>query len=60
VPPDRVAGTVFITNGRVHDVPAEAAQLGFTAPVQNLGRSSGVQPEVRHEKWGQIWTAPLE
>src|SRR5882757_678216 len=36
VPPDRVAGAVFITDGRVHDVPAEAAQLGFTAPVHAL------------------------
>src|SRR5436305_583993 len=36
VPPDRVAGTLFITDGRVHDVPAEAAQLGFNAPVHAL------------------------
>jgi hypothetical protein len=36
VPPDRVAGAVLITDGRVHDVPAEAAQLGFTAPVHAL------------------------
>src|SRR5213079_1512687 len=36
VPPDRVAGALFITDGRVHDVPAEAAQLGFTAPVHAL------------------------
>jgi len=36
VPPDRVAGAVVITDGRVHDVPAEAAQLGFTAPVHAL------------------------
>src|SRR3954470_386534 len=36
VPPDRVAGALFITDGRVHDVPAEAAQLGFSAPVHAL------------------------
>src|SRR3954451_9624110 len=36
VPPDRVAGSVFITDGRVHDVPAEVAQLGFNAPVHAL------------------------
>src|SRR5882672_3503465 len=36
VPPDRVAGAVFITDGRVHDVPADAAQLGFSAPVHAL------------------------
>ena len=36
VPPDRVAGARLITDGRVHDVPAEAAQLGFNAPVHAL------------------------
>src|SRR5256885_2678188 len=36
VPPDRVAGGLFVTDGRVHDVPAEAAQLGFNAPVHAL------------------------
>jgi len=36
VPPDRVAGAVIITDGRVHDVPADVAQLGFTAPVHAL------------------------
>src|SRR3954466_12859245 len=36
VPPDRVAGAVIITDGRVHDVPAEAAQLGVSAPDHAL------------------------
>ncbi len=36
VPHDRVAGAVFITDGRVHDVPSEAAALGFAAPVHAL------------------------
>jgi hypothetical protein len=36
VPPDRVAGAIFLTDGRVHDVPADAAQLGFAAPVHAL------------------------
>src|SRR5471030_2331733 len=36
VPPDRVAGAIFITDVRVHDVPAEVATLGFTAPVHAL------------------------
>ena len=34
--PGIVAGALFITDGRVHDVPAEAAQLGFNAPVHAL------------------------
>ena len=36
VPHDRVAGAILITDGRVHDVPAEAAALGFAAPVHGL------------------------
>jgi hypothetical protein len=36
VPHDRVAGAILITDGRVHDVPAEAAALGFAAPVHAL------------------------
>src|SRR3989442_737234 len=36
VPHDRVAGVLLITDGRVHDVPAEAAALGFAAPVHAL------------------------
>jgi hypothetical protein len=36
VPHDRVAGAIFITDGRVHDVPGEAAALGFAAPVHAL------------------------
>jgi hypothetical protein len=36
VPPDRVAGVIIITDGRVHDVPAEASALSFAAPVHGL------------------------
>ncbi len=36
VPPERVAGAIMITDGRVHDVPGEAAALGFSAPVHGL------------------------
>lgn len=36
VPPDRVAGVIMITDGRVHDVPADAAALGISAPVHAL------------------------
>lgn len=35
VPPDRVAGAILVTDGRVHDVPAESL-LGFNAPVHAL------------------------
>jgi hypothetical protein len=36
VPPDRLAGVIMITDGEVHDVPAKAAALGFSAPVHAL------------------------
>ena len=36
VPPDRVAGAIMLTDGRVHDIPDDAAALGFAAPVHAL------------------------
>ncbi|HKH03301.1 MAG TPA: hypothetical protein VKB08_21640 [Bradyrhizobium sp.] len=36
VPIDRVAGAFMISDGRVHDIPANAAALGFQAPVHAL------------------------
>src|SRR5882672_4541767 len=36
VPIDRVAGAFMITDGRVHDIPANAAAVGFQAPVHAL------------------------
>ncbi len=36
VPPDRVAGAILITDGRVHDLPANARALGFEAPLHAL------------------------
>jgi hypothetical protein len=48
VPPDRIAGAVMITDGRVHDVPADAAALGFAAPLHALitGRSDEIDRRV--------------
>jgi hypothetical protein len=48
VPPDRIAGAVMITDGRVHDIPADAAALGFTAPLHALitGRSDEIDRRV--------------
>src|ERR1700719_1806334 len=43
VPVDRVAGAFLITDGRVHDIPANAAALGFQAPLHAL--ITGVQGE---------------
>ncbi len=48
VPPDRVAGAIMLTDGRVHDVPADASTLGFSAPLHALitGRSDEVDRRV--------------
>lgn len=42
VPLERVAGAFLITDGRVHDIPPDAAALGFQAPLHALitGESS--------------------
>ena len=36
VPPDRIAGVIMVTDGQVHDVPANAKGLGFDAPLHAL------------------------
>ncbi|MGE0563610.1 MAG: hypothetical protein AB7O50_03765 [Pseudolabrys sp.] len=36
VPPDRVAGAIMITDGRIHDIPDDAAAFGFSAPLHAL------------------------
>src|SRR5216684_9077532 len=43
VPVDRVAGAFLITDGRVHDIPASAAAVGFQAPLHAL--ITGVKDE---------------
>ncbi len=35
-PPDRLAGVIVVTDGQVHDVPKQAKDLGFEAPVHAL------------------------
>ena len=60
VPVDRVAGAFLITDGRVHDIPANAAALGFQAPVHALvtGRKDerdrrvaiSAAPRIRHRR----------
>jgi hypothetical protein len=36
IPPYRMAGAFFITDGQIHDVPADGGHLGFDAPVHAL------------------------
>jgi len=35
-PPDRLAGVILVTDGQIHDVPKQADDLGFDAPVHTL------------------------
>ena len=36
IPPERFAGAVLVTDGQVHDVPADVAKSGINGPVQVL------------------------
>jgi hypothetical protein len=36
VPAEQLAGAILITDGQVHDVPDDAGQLGFNAPIHAL------------------------
>jgi len=36
VPPERVGGAIFVTDGQIHDIPDNAGALGFDAPVHGL------------------------
>ena len=47
VPPDRIAGAVLITDGRVHDVPTDASTLGFAAPLHALVTGSNDEIDRR-------------
>jgi len=51
VPPDRLAGVIMLTDGNVHDVPGNAAALGFDAPVHAL-------LTVLSATASQMWIAP--
>src|SRR6185437_2938590 len=54
VPPERIAGAFLITDGRVHDVPSDAAALGFAAPLHAL--ITGVPNE--HDRRVALVSAP--
>jgi hypothetical protein len=54
VPPERIAGAFMITDGRVHDVPSDAAALGFAAPLHAL--ITGVPNE--HDRRVALVSAP--
>lgn len=41
VPPSRIGGAVLITDGQVHDLPENADQLSFKAPIHALISGTG-------------------
>lgn len=49
VPPARVGGAIFITDGQAHDVPASSEELGFDAPIHALitGRADEFDRQLR-------------
>ncbi len=52
VPPSRVAGAVLITDGQVHDIPANKNALGFDAPLHGLvtGKPDEFDRRIRFNK----------
>jgi hypothetical protein len=36
IPPERFAGAIFLTDGQIHDVPADAAKAGLGGPLHGL------------------------
>ncbi len=36
IPPDRLAGVVLLTDGQIHDIPTDAAELGVDSPVHAI------------------------
>ena len=49
IPPGRIAGALFVTDGQVHDVPADAGRLGFDAPLHELITGSRGEKDNRLE-----------
>jgi hypothetical protein len=49
VPPERMAGVIAITDGRVHDIPANVRALGFQVPVHALITGRATERDRRLE-----------
>ena len=48
VPPEQVAGAIFITDGQVHDIPPDLSGLGLRAPLHALvtGRNNEIDRRI--------------
>jgi hypothetical protein len=49
IPPGRVAGALFITDGQIHDAPQDHGHLGFDAPLHALIAGSPGESDNRLE-----------
>jgi hypothetical protein len=49
IPPSRMAGALFITDGQIHDAPQEHGRLGFEAPLHALIAGSPGEKDNRLE-----------
>lgn len=47
VPPERLAGTFFITDGQIHDIPADANASGLSGPVHGLVTGTEDERDIR-------------
>lgn len=47
VPPERLAGTFLITDGQVHDIPANAAAFGLSGPLHALITGTEEERDIR-------------
>ena len=36
IPPARIGGAIFLTDGQIHDIPSSTQSLGFSAPIHGL------------------------
>ncbi|MDQ0313891.1 hypothetical protein [Amorphus orientalis] len=63
VPPDRVGGALFITDGQVHDAPGPDAEAGIAGPVHGLitGREGEIDRRIvleRVPRFGLVNSTP--
>jgi hypothetical protein len=49
VPPNRMAGALFVTDGQIHDAPQDKVRLGFDAPVHALITGARGERDTRIE-----------
>ena len=49
IPPNRMAGALFVTDGQIHDAPQDKGRLGFEAPVHELLTGARGEKDTRIE-----------